>query len=640
MKIRSKLILAVGLISLAIVGILSSLVIGAQRRNQIQQEAEYARGLAETIRSSTRYAMLQNRREDVEQIIRTVGQQEEISDVRIFNKEGRIVYSGDPAALGTVVPKDAAACIECHQGRSPVERLSGEGGLRFYRDSLERPVLGVIRPIYNERSCVEAGCHAHPVSQSVLGVLDVSMPLSGLERQLAASRRSALLLAAAAVVVTSATIWLFVHFLVARPVDELLAATRTVAGGDLGHRLRVRRDDELGQLGQAFNDMTARLAQTQSQLYQSDRLASVGRLAAGVAHEINNPLTGVLTHSSLLLRGAADGTELKHDLEVIVRETKRCREIVNGLLDFSRQVPAHSARADLRAIIEHALEVVEHQLSASNIEATTLFDDDLSGVRVDSGQMIQVLVNLLINAADAIGPGGGEIVVSARLEDGDGRRWAVVKVADTGCGISPEDQEKIFEPFFTTKGPNKGTGLGLSQAYGFARQSGGAITAKSELGSGTSVTIHLPRSWAPPAPAIANEPPANVSGRGETILVVEDNAEVKKVAVSLLELLNYKTIAVESAKAALDTLAGRSRVDLVFTDVMLPGDDDGLALAKTVRTLHPGVPVLLASGYAKALIGRHGWPILRKPYQMFALAEAVRRTLDSHADSDFATAIL
>ena len=491
MKIRSRLILAVALICLAIIGVLSTLVIGAQRRNQIQQEAEYARSLAETIRSSARHAMLHNRRDDVEQIIRSVGQQEEIFDVRIFNKEGRIVYSGDPTVLGTVVPKNADACIECHQGRSPVERLSTDGGLRFYRDDLARPIMGVIRPIYNETSCFEADCHAHLASQSVLGILDVSMPLDGVERQLATSRRNAWLLAAVAILATSTTIWLMLHFLVAKPVDELLEATRTVAAGDLDCRLPVRRHDELGQLAGSFNDMTARLAQTQSQLYQSDRLASVGRLAAGIAHEINNPLTGVLTHSSLLLRGAPEATELKSDLEVIVGETKRCREIVKGLLDFSRQVPPRRTRADLRTIVERALEIVEHQLSVSNIEVATAFADHLPAIFVDASQLVQVLINVLVNAADAIGPEGGEIAISTRLEEGDNRRWAVVLVADNGCGIPSEDQKKIFEPFFTTKG-TRGTGLGLAVVWGILEGHGATISVHSQPGRGSTFTIRIP----------------------------------------------------------------------------------------------------------------------------------------------------
>jgi two-component system NtrC family sensor kinase len=491
MKISSKLILAVGLVSLAIIGVLSILIIGAQGRNQIQQEAEYARSLAETIRSSARYAMLHNRREDVEQIIRTVGEQEEISEVRIFNKEGRIVYAGDSDTLGTVVAKDTEACVECHRGNSPAERLSQEGGLRFYHNALGQSVLGVIRPIYNEPSCFEADCHAHPADQTVLGVLDVSMPLESVERQLATSRRNALVLAAIAILATSLTIWLFLRFLVAKPVRQLLEATKTVATGDLDYRLEVKRNDELGQLGGSFNEMTSKLAETQSQLYQSNRLASVGRLAAGIAHEINNPLTGVLTYSSLLLRSAPEGSELRNDLETVVRETKRCRDIVKGLLDFSRQVPPHKTNVDMSSVVERALEIVDHQLTVSDIQVTKSCAENLPTIRADANQMVQVLINLLVNAADAIGSEGGEIFISTDSEEVEGKQWVLVKVADTGCGIRQEDRDKIFEPFFTTK-DTKGTGLGLAVLWGILEEHGATVSVHSRPQRGTTFTIRLP----------------------------------------------------------------------------------------------------------------------------------------------------
>jgi CheY-like chemotaxis protein len=206
--------------------------------------------------------------------------------------------------------------------------------------------------------------------------------------------------------------------------------------------------------------------------------------------------------------------------------------------------------------------------------------------------------------------------------------FVALTVSDTGTGIPPELLTRIFEPFFTTKTAGKGTGLGLSQAYGFAHQSGGTIAVSSKLGQGTQVTIYLPRSHAPIAVVVSAEATTQSAGRGQTILVVEDNPDVKSVAVTLLEQLNYRTVAVDNAKSALNLLATGTPIDLVFTDVMLPGDLDGVALAQAISKKHPRVPVLLTSGYAKALAARHGLPILRKPYQLSALAEAIHSTLD------------
>jgi CheY-like chemotaxis protein len=241
------------------------------------------------------------------------------------------------------------------------------------------------------------------------------------------------------------------------------------------------------------------------------------------------------------------------------------------------------------------------------------------------------LVNLVVNARDAM-PDGGSILVSAEnvtlqgeeTIEGIKGEFVALSVNDSGVGIPPNLLTRIFEPFFTTKSPDKGTGLGLSQAYGFAQQSGGTISVRSKVGQGTTVTPYLPRCHGPVSVVVANETVGQSPGRGETILLVEDNPDVKAVAITLLEQLNYRTVAVDNARAALKFLSGGTPVDLVFSDVMLPGELDGLALAEAVNRNYPKVPVLLTSGYAKALTSRHGLPILRKPYQIAAHAEAVQ----------------
>jgi two-component system NtrC family sensor kinase len=220
-------------------------------------------------------------------------------------------------------------------------------------------------------------------------------------------------------------------------------------------------------------------------------MASVGRLAAGIAHEINNPLTGVLSFSSLLLKNATEGSESQADLEIIVRETKRCREIVKGLLDFSRQVPPRKTNVNLNETVKRALEIVDHQLAVKNIVVTTTMREDLPSARVDSNQIVQVLINLLVNAADAIGPQGGEIFLSTDLEEIEGNQMVELKVADTGCGIPLSEQDKIFEPFFSTK-EGKGTGLGLAVVWGIINEHDGSISVTSQPERGSTFTILLP----------------------------------------------------------------------------------------------------------------------------------------------------
>jgi two-component system NtrC family sensor kinase len=279
--------------------------------------------------------------------------------------------------------------------------------------------------------------------------------------------------------------------LVGKPVRQLLQATEKVADGDLTHRIDVKRNNELGKLQTSFNEMTRGLSEAQNQLYQSDKMASVGRLAAGIAHEINNPLTGVLSFSSLLLKNATDNSELRADLEIIVRETKRCREIVKGLLDFSRQIPPRKTRVNLNKTVKRALDIVDHQLAVKNIAVTTTMKEDLPSARLDSNQIVHVLINLLVNAADAIGPQGGEIFVSTDLEEIEGNQMVEVKVADTGCGIPLSEQNKIFEPFFSTK-EGKGTGLGLAVVWGIINEHNGSISVTSQPERGSTFTILLP----------------------------------------------------------------------------------------------------------------------------------------------------
>jgi CheY-like chemotaxis protein len=209
--------------------------------------------------------------------------------------------------------------------------------------------------------------------------------------------------------------------------------------------------------------------------------------------------------------------------------------------------------------------------------------------------------------------------------------YVALTVADTGCGIPADLLPRVVEPFFTTKGPDKGTGLGLSQVYGLAHRSGGTVQITSEIGHGTKVTIYLPRSDAPIAAPSPEDTSRYMAADLRTILVVEDNKDVKNVAVSLLEQLGYKTIAVESATEALDVLASGQMVNLVFTDVALPGQLDGLALARKVTDRYGGIPIVLTTGYTRAFDSEPEFPVLRKPYQIAALGRLIHQALYPHS---------
>jgi two-component system NtrC family sensor kinase len=414
-NIGFKLTFGVVLTVLLAIGIFAWFNIQSQSRSLLAEVERHASQLSEAVKADTESDMLRNDRERIHESIRRIGQQESIDRIRVFNKSGEIIYSSEAADIGTMVDKQTESCYRCHSAGKPLDHLDMEERTRIFQPHPDSPrLLGIINPIYNAPSCWSAACHAHPETQAVLGVLDVTIPLTEVDRNIRRSQWAALVLALGVILVLSMIVGLMVRGWIDRPVQELVAATRNVAGGNLGFRLTVKRDDELGVLANSFNNMTDKLAQARLQLFQSDKLASLGRLAAGVAHEINNPLTAVLTYSSYLLKRSQGRPETQHDLQVIVSETIRCREIVKNLLDFARQTVPKKRKADVNEIIGRAAKVIENQLALGRVKLVMDLDPALPNVTVDANQIQQVFINLMVNAADAIGENEGTIKVTSR----------------------------------------------------------------------------------------------------------------------------------------------------------------------------------------------------------------------------------
>lgn len=498
-RIAARVLVAVGIISLAVFGTLVWVDSRARERQLGTLVERQALMLSDTIRNATRQSMLLNQRDMVHEIIEQIGRQEGLEKIRVYNKDGVVIYSPDPALVGTRADQRSEACDGCHAAGKPAVELAAGHRTRTFLDAAGGRRLGVITPIANEPDCEGAGCHLAPAAQRILGVLDVTVSLDDVDRTVASGRRVSAGLSLAGMAAISLLLVGLFHRWVGRPVESLLAATGKIAAGDLDHRVPVERRDELGQLAESFNQMSARLAEARHQVYQSNKLASVGRLAAGIAHEINNPLTGVLTYSSFLLKRAADA-ETRQDLETIVHQTKRCRDIVRGLLDFARQVPPKKTRVDLNAVVERALDLVANQLSVQNIQVTRSLRPDLPSLSADATQLQQVVINLLVNAADAFEADDRQIFIATDLKRVDGDEVAEIKVADNGVGIAPANLGKIFEPFFTTK-ENRGTGLGLAVCWGIVSEHGGTIEVESRVGRGTTFTVRLPLVPRPAAPA-------------------------------------------------------------------------------------------------------------------------------------------
>jgi PAS domain S-box-containing protein len=382
----------------------------------------------------------------------------------------------------------------------------------------------------------------------------------------------------------------------------------------------------------AEKESAAALQHAQRQAAHLQKMEAIGQLTGGVAHDFNNLLMIVSGHAQSLKKRLSEARDVRA-LQAIEMAATRGENLTRQLLAFSRTLPLNPtviSLADTVAAIRDVLAGTMHVNIAFSIDvpATTW------PVCVDKSELELALVNLAVNARDAM-PDGGRIAIAALnaslsahdVPNGAAGDYVALSVADTGCGIPADLLPRVVEPFFTTKGPDKGTGLGLSQVYGLAHRSGGTVQIASEIGRGTKVTIYLPRSEAPIAAPSPKDTSRYMAADRRTILVVEDNTEVKNVAVSLLEQLGYKTIAVESASEALDVLASGQTVNLVFTDVVLPGQLDGLALARKVMDRYGGIPIVLTTGYTRAFDSDPEFPVLRKPYQIAALGRLIHQAL-------------
>ncbi|MBI5318279.1 PAS domain-containing sensor histidine kinase [Bradyrhizobium sp.] len=372
------------------------------------------------------------------------------------------------------------------------------------------------------------------------------------------------------------------------------------------------------------HDAQLKLEQMQKQLAESQKLDALGQLTGGVAHDFNNLLMIISGSLHTLKKGTGDDARKLRAVAAIETATRRGAALTSQLLTFARRQSVNPQTIDLGERINAIREVLDTGVGRSvalqfEIPGTVL------PVTVDVAEFETALVNLVINARDAM-PGGGTITVSAHAHPGngetDGKDYVAVTVKDSGVGIAPDVLDKIFDPFFTTKPVGKGTGLGLSQVHGFAHQAGGTVKVASEIGKGTAITILLPRESKAPQVAAAR---AAESGGSGTVLLVEDNPDVASVSSSLLEQLGYAVRRVADAEAALRAIE-LDGIDLVFSDIVMPGKMDGLELAHRLRQIRPALPILLATGYSDAAVNVRGeFPILRKPYEIHELSQAIAK---------------
>jgi two-component system, NtrC family, sensor kinase len=542
----------------AIFALLGYLNVRLHRQHLEQAALLSAERVSDVIKRSTTDYMLRNDREGLYSTIRTIADQPGMSKIRIFDQEGRITYTTDPAELNHVVDKRAEACYGCHNQSQPLERLNRPDRFRIFRNGGGTRVLGIITPLENQPACSSAACHAHPAEQKILGVIDTDLSLAKADVQLAESTRGMIAYTACALALIACLSWFFVWRVVAVPVKALERGTERLAAGDLGYQIDVQSKDEIGELADSFNDMsrqlrsehnenlawtrtleerveqkTRELKRVHEHALHTEKMASIGKMAAVLAHEINNPLSGILTYAKLLKKWTERlGTEsaptspetlsavsrrrreISDALDLIATESRRCGDLVKNLLTFSRTTPMNLQATDLNQIVERSLRLVQHQLDLAQIHVEPQLEPSLPRVLCDAAQIEQVLVALIVNALDAMPQGGNLWLTTSSNRENSCVR---IVVRDDGTGIAPEILSRLFEPFLTTKETGRGVGLGLAISRSILERHSGSIEVQSEVGRGTTFTVTLP--WEieadakKAAPSAAVEITATASGR-------------------------------------------------------------------------------------------------------------------------------
>jgi two-component system, NtrC family, sensor kinase len=519
-RLAFKLTFSLTIILVIVEGLSGIINVRTQERQLLDAMILGADQLSRGITSATWHAMLVDHREAAYEVMETIALQQGIKRIRIFNKEGQVMFSTDPDD-DERVDTDAEACALCHASLEPLVRVDVPSRARIFRGPDRLRQLAMVTPIYNEPACSQAACHAHPESTNVLGVLDVALSLEEVDHEVAGIKWRGTSVTVIHILLIGLFIAFFTRHFVGKPIREMIEGTRAVSEMRLDRPIEVRPGTELGELAHSFNLMRERLKKAigeinqfthnleskveerteqlrvaQRKLEQSDRLASLGKLSATVAHEINNPLSGVLNLSKLMQRILTEEgipperlAEFREYLSQVTRETTRIGRIVTDLLAFSRRSRPQISRADLNNIVQTTYALVAHKLELGEVEVEFNLDPDLPPITCDASQIRQLVMNLLLNGAEAI-QGRGRIAIRTEgLSDG---RSVVMRVSDNGEGIPAEQLPHIFDPFFTSKEEGKGVGLGLAVVYGIVEAHGGEIEVVSRPGEGTTFTVTLP----------------------------------------------------------------------------------------------------------------------------------------------------
>jgi two-component system NtrC family sensor kinase len=520
-SLAAKLILSIAVLVLLGGGVSWYLLISTGRDHLLRDAVDDAASYSDLVRKSTRYSMITVHRDAIQHTIEEIASRKEIDRIRIFDSRGKVFYASRRGEIGSVVREKDAACIGCHRD----SRSVGDGGDRWMiGDGQGERVLTYIEPFYNDPSCYTAACHIHRPEQKVLGVLETDFSLATVDRTIRKQARDITIFAALFMAMIAAVLYAILNRFVLSPVSLISRGMRNVATGQLDQSVSVASGDEMGQLAGTFNMMakelvssrdrmsdwtraleegiakkTDELKRSQDKLIQAEKLASLGRLTADVAHEIRNPLTALGGFARRLYKIAAAPRE-KEYAGIMLEEVDRLEKILKDVLTFSTDTRCRFEKHRLGEIAEEALQIYGDLFAEQSVRLEVRMDGNLPPVLVDRAQVRQAVLNLVNNAIDAM-PGGGGLTVASGREEIHDVSYIYLRVSDTGPGIPAEEVPMIFEPFYTTRKTGHSTGLGLSITRKIMEEHGGFVRAENNGTGGSSFSLYFPYQSEEDSPA-------------------------------------------------------------------------------------------------------------------------------------------
>jgi two-component system NtrC family sensor kinase len=514
-SLAGKLVITISVLTVLGTSISLFTTIRTEKKNSMTDALSYITSFSELMRKSIHYDMLTVRRESIQETLEFFGTSESIEGVRILDHSGRIFYSSTLEEVGSSIEKNSLSCTGCHNGNGkPLQALLLKNRWAIYEKPDGSRAMTFAEPIYNEPDCYTAACHTHGSEQKVLGILLTDFSFQAIDNRISNQIASILLYIVLVVLVTAVVLSLILWRIVLKPLTSLTIGMQRVSSGDMEQKVNILSNDEIGRLASTFNSMTEELKiarqrmerwtqsleeevtkktreikLTQEKLIQAEKLASLGRLTADVAHEIRNPLSALGGFGRRLLKSVTEKKQ-KEYAEIIVSEANRLELVLSDVLTFSREARFHFKKASVNEIVGKSVNLFREICQEQSIDIKVQYETDLP-VLIDKDQVGQAVNNLISNATDAM-PDGGTLTVTTKNEQANDIIYVAVHISDSGKGISEEMLPLIFEPFHTTKKIGHGTGLGLSISRKIIEEHGGFIQAKNRSEKGLTVSMYFP----------------------------------------------------------------------------------------------------------------------------------------------------